>query len=113
RSVVAPSTRRSAGGAGRRSHGLPAILYDVKSRGSEAYLALARELLAREASAPGAAAPTGEGHMADKRPALGRGLSALIPDSPPPPPAAATDRSLEIDSDLLRPNKFQPRTQMD
>jgi chromosome partitioning protein len=32
------------------SHGLPAILYDVKSRGSEAYLALARELLAREAS---------------------------------------------------------------
>lgn len=34
------------------SHGLPAILYDVKSRGSEAYLALARELLARESSAP-------------------------------------------------------------
>ena len=32
------------------SHGLPAILYDVKSRGSEAYLALARELLARESS---------------------------------------------------------------
>jgi chromosome partitioning protein len=31
------------------SHGLPAILYDVKSRGSEAYLALAREVLAREA----------------------------------------------------------------
>ena len=33
------------------SHGMPAILYDVKSRGSEAYLALARELLAREAAA--------------------------------------------------------------
>jgi len=31
------------------SHGLPAILYDAKSRGSEAYLELARELLAREA----------------------------------------------------------------
>jgi chromosome partitioning protein len=29
------------------SHGLPIILYDVKSRGAEAYLALARELLAR------------------------------------------------------------------
>jgi chromosome partitioning protein len=35
------------------SHGMPVILYDVKSRGSEAYLALARELLARErATAP-------------------------------------------------------------
>jgi chromosome partitioning protein len=34
------------------SHGMPAILYDVKSRGSEAYLALARELLAREAAGP-------------------------------------------------------------
>jgi chromosome partitioning protein len=32
------------------SHGVPAILYDVKSRGSEAYIALARELLAREAA---------------------------------------------------------------
>ena len=36
------------------SHGIPAILYDVKSRGSEAYLALARELLVRESSAPAA-----------------------------------------------------------
>ena len=34
------------------SHGLPAIHYDAKSRGSEAYLALARELLARESSPP-------------------------------------------------------------
>ena len=32
------------------SHGLPAILYDVKSRGAEAYVALAREFLAREAA---------------------------------------------------------------
>jgi chromosome partitioning protein len=39
------------------SHGLPAILYDVKSRGSEAYLALARELLAREASPTPPTAP--------------------------------------------------------
>jgi chromosome partitioning protein len=32
------------------SHGLPVILYDVKSRGAEAYLALAREVLARDAN---------------------------------------------------------------
>ena len=50
--------------------------------------------------------------MVEKRPALGRGLSALIPDTPSPAPVAA-DRALEVDTDLLRPNKFQPRTQMD
>ena len=48
--------------------------------------------------------------MADKRPALGRGLSALIPDSAVP---VAGERALEVDSDLLRPNKFQPRTHVD
>jgi chromosome partitioning protein len=34
------------------SHGLPAVLYDVKSRGAEAYLALARVFLAREKTVP-------------------------------------------------------------
>jgi chromosome partitioning protein len=32
------------------SHGLPVILYDVKSRGAEAYIALAREVLERSAA---------------------------------------------------------------
>jgi chromosome partitioning protein len=35
------------------SHGTPVILYDVKSRGAEAYLALAKEMIAR-ATAPAA-----------------------------------------------------------
>jgi ParB family chromosome partitioning protein len=51
--------------------------------------------------------------MAVKRPALGRGLSALILDSAPPahaPAAADRDRPLELDIDLLSPNPFQPRT---
>ena len=34
------------------SHGMPVILYDVKSRGAEAYLALAREMLARNGRVP-------------------------------------------------------------
>ena len=32
------------------SHGMPVILYDVKSRGAEAYIALAREILERSAA---------------------------------------------------------------
>jgi len=51
--------------------------------------------------------------MVEKRPALGRGLSALIPDSPALAAPPAADRSLEVDTDLLRPNKFQPRVTMD
>ena len=48
--------------------------------------------------------------MAEKRPALGRGLSALIPDAAVP---AVNEHSLDVDSDLIRPNRFQPRTAMD
>jgi ParB family transcriptional regulator, chromosome partitioning protein len=50
--------------------------------------------------------------MAEKRPALGRGLSALIPDTPAALPAAP-ERTLDVDIDLLRPNRAQPRTTMD
>jgi ParB family chromosome partitioning protein len=46
--------------------------------------------------------------VADKRPALGRGLSALIPDAP-----ARRDTSFEVDLDLLTPNRFQPRMDFD
>jgi chromosome partitioning protein len=34
------------------SHGIPAVLYDARSRGAEAYLGLAREVLARGDAAP-------------------------------------------------------------
>ncbi len=49
--------------------------------------------------------------MVEKRPALGRGLSALIPDAPAAP--QPTLRPHEVDADLLTPNPFQPRTVMD
>ena len=55
--------------------------------------------------------------MAIKRPALGRGLSALIRDTAPPPPreAPAVDRGrpTELDIDLLSPNPRQPRLHID
>ena len=59
--------------------------------------------------------------MADKRPALGRGLNALIPSAAPPapvpPPAPSVvardpHRASELDIDLLTPNPRQPRTEM-
>ena len=54
--------------------------------------------------------------MAEKRPALGRGLSALIPAAAPPPPLApprspTQGRPAELDIDLLTPNPRQPRLQ--
>jgi ParB family chromosome partitioning protein len=47
--------------------------------------------------------------VSEKRPALGKGLSALIPDAPEPTRAGVT----EIDIDLISPNPQQPRVQMD
>jgi ParB family transcriptional regulator, chromosome partitioning protein len=44
----------------------------------------------------------------EKRPALGKGLSALIPDAPEPRTAPA-----DVDIDRLMPNNFQPRTNVD
>lgn len=45
----------------------------------------------------------------EKRPALGKGLSALIPDAPEP----ARSSPVELDIDRLVPNTYQPRGQFD
>jgi ParB family chromosome partitioning protein len=45
----------------------------------------------------------------EKRPALGKGLSALIPDAPEAPRSAP----LEVDVDRLAPNVLQPRAEFD
>lgn len=47
--------------------------------------------------------------MMERRPALGKGLSALIPDAPEP----ARQGVVEVDIDLLAPNEKQPRVQID
>src|SRR5712671_7678201 len=44
----------------------------------------------------------------EKRPALGKGLSALIPDVPEP-----RQSTMEADIDRLAPNEFQPRVHLD
>jgi len=45
----------------------------------------------------------------EKRPALGKGLSALIPDAPEP----RAWSTIEADVDRLAPNDFQPRVHVD
>ena len=47
--------------------------------------------------------------MIERRPALGKGLSALIPDAPEPVRQGAID----VDIDLLAPSEQQPRMRMD
>lgn len=47
--------------------------------------------------------------MPKTRPALGRGLSALIPETAPP----SRDQPTEVDLDRLTPNRSQPRTDVD
>ena len=47
--------------------------------------------------------------MSERRPALGKGLSALIPDAPEPPRHGA----LDVDIDLLAPSNQQPRQLID
>ncbi len=46
----------------------------------------------------------------EKRPALGKGLSALIPDLPAAGPARSP---VELDVDWLEPSEFQPRLHID
>jgi ParB family chromosome partitioning protein len=48
--------------------------------------------------------------MQERRPALGKGLSALIPEAPEP---SARAGAIEVDVDMLAPNEDQPRVQMD
>jgi chromosome partitioning protein len=62
------------------SHGMPVILYDVKSRGAEAYLSLAREVITRTIAARAAA-----------KAAASAQESSPAPDAPAETPAASDD----------------------
>ena len=72
------------------SHGMPAVTYDAKSRGAEAYVALGREFLARDAALRAQTEP--QPWLKNGRRSA-RGLSALIPDAPagaPSEPSTST-----------------------
>ena len=81
------------------SHGMPAALYDAKSRRRR------RLRRARQRSYSRGTPLKQEPLMLERRPALGKGLSALIPDAPEP----IRSGSMEVDIDLLSPNEQQPR----
>ena len=72
------------------SFGKPALLYDIRSKGAESYIRLAKEILSYE------------------KKVLGRGLEALIPEAKP----AETPQS-EIDIDRIARNPSQPRLSLD
>ncbi len=79
------------------SFGRPIHAYDLRSRGSQAYLELGREYLA----------PEGERSCPLNR-RWAAGLKALIPDTP-----RARAGMAEIPVDRLRPNPQQPRYHFD
>ncbi len=94
------------------SYGKPAILFDVKSRGAQAYLSLARELQ----GIPHEQARTRPRPRARCSARPGRAMSQRIPRQPRPPavPPAGRRRAArglpQIPVASIRPNPFQPRT---
>ena len=87
------------------SFGVPVLGHDVKSRGAEAYLALAREVVGRAQTQRNSSR---EEVMDKKRGGLGRGLDALLDTTVP---VGAAVQSVELA--LLTPNRLQPRSDFD
>ena len=87
------------------SHGVPVLKFERHSKGAEAYLALAGEMLNR------AAAAQIRGAGMAKLKGLGRGLDALLGGDEPGPAANESLASLAIDA--LQPGRYQPRLRID
>ena len=74
------------------SFGKPVLLYDIQSRGAEAYLNLAEEILA------------------EMKKALGKGIKAFIPEEFG---ILKDEKFAEVDIELVKPNPDQPRLDFD
>ena len=84
------------------SYGVPALKFDRNSKGAQAYLALAGEMLNRAGRAE-------EGEIMAKIKGLGRGLDALLGADEP---AAGGEIAGNLAIDTLQPGSIQPRTRM-
>src|SRR5258706_15690717 len=98
-----PSFRATSNWARRQATGHPAC-YMTRSRAAPRPTSRLRKKCSRVTQPD-----FGEDEMHERRPALGKGLSALIPDVPEP----SRQGALEVDIDLIAPNGKQPRVQMD
>lgn len=82
------------------SYGQPITEYAPKSRGSQVYDSLAKEVLKAH----------GKNSKEPKKRGLGRGLEALFDESPQ---VQETEEITEIPLDEIRPNPYQPRKTFD
>ena len=90
------------------SHGLPALVYDLRCPGSQAYIKLAGETDPARARTCCRSRTHEVGTNAHR--GLGRGLSALIGDEAVPTARRGARRGARIvPVAFLRPNRFQPR----
>jgi chromosome partitioning protein len=101
------------------SHGMPALIYDYRCSGSEAYMQLARDI-SDTASTPKPPAEPAPSRPARRAHGLGRGLSALLGEVAQEESIAAAaqgnanNRSVQpIDISSISPHPGQPRRHFD
>ena len=93
------------------SHGLPALIYDLRCPGSEAYIRLARELMARLPRRARRHERQQAGIRARPRPLALLGEQAAVPVGTTAGGAAPAGGVREIEIGRIRPNPEQPRMQ--
>jgi hypothetical protein len=92
------------------SYGKPVIAFDRSSKGAQAYLLLAQEILDRRADRKRDwRKDRGTGSLAMKLKGLGRGLDALLAGND----AQNREQQRTLPVGHIQPGKYQPRTHMD